>query len=90
MPSNATFFDSATGVTINSDNAGEYTVEFLGIRPVPGDDESLLRIYRITSNATDSTGTPNAQIQSLLRICVKSDGLPCATVDAEAPPTEAP
>jgi type IV pilus assembly protein PilX len=57
---------------------GKYVIEYLGFRPIPGDAERFLRVYRVTSTATDVTTTSTTQIQSIIRICVKADSLPCA------------
>jgi Tfp pilus assembly protein PilX len=73
-PSEAAFWTDAAAVG----SYGKYVVEYLGFRPIPGEGERFLRLYRLTGEATDSTATSKTQIQSIIRICVKADGLPCA------------
>ncbi len=73
-PSEAAFWTDAAAVG----SYGKYVVEYLGFRPIPGEGERFLRLYRLTGEATDSTATSRTQIQSIIRICVKADGLPCA------------
>ena len=56
---------------------GNYFVEYLGQRMVPGDMEKTIQIYRLTTRATDNSGTSKTLVQTLYRRCLKVDGVPC-------------
>ena len=56
---------------------GKYIVEYLGRRPVPGSDDTFIRVYRLTALGTSEDSTANTLLQSLYRICVRNDGPTC-------------
>lgn len=60
-----------------STSFGDYFVEYLGERSVPGESEKIIHIFRITSRATDTTNISQTLVQTIYRRCLKIDGLPC-------------
>ena len=56
---------------------GDYYIEYLGQRSIPGELEKRIHLYRLTSLATDATGTSKTLVQTIYRRCIKIDGLPC-------------
>lgn len=57
---------------------GDYYVEYLGERMIPGESGKIIHAFRITSRATDTTGTSQTMVQTIYRRCLKiDDGLPC-------------
>lgn len=66
----------------NSDNTityGKYTVEFLGKRPVAGESDKEMWIYRVTARGLGPNDKAMTRVQTIYRKCVKTDGAPCPT-----------
>ncbi len=66
---------SGSGVT----TYGKYVVEYLGFRPVPGESDKLVRLYRITGRGLGPNAKAQTRIQTMFRKCVKTDGANCPT-----------
>lgn len=66
---------SGDGVT----TYGNYVVEYLGWRPVAGESDKLVRLYRITGRGLGPNSQAQTIIQSMFRKCVKADGVSCPT-----------
>ena len=64
---------SGEGVT----SFGKYVIEYLGRRPVHGDNEAFLRMYRLTALGESQDSTARTVLQSLFRKCVRVDGPVC-------------
>ena len=58
-------------------NYGNYYIEYLGQRSIPGDLEKRIHLFRLTSLATDDAGTWKTLVQTIYRRCIKIDGFPC-------------
>ncbi len=56
---------------------GHYIVEYLGARPLAGSADRQWRLYRITGRGGDPAASVTTLVQTVLRLCVKQDGLPC-------------
>jgi type IV pilus assembly protein PilX len=86
-PSTASMFDELDTFLSSSDPRvvdvsgynGKYVVEYLGWRPVPGDDDKVVTHYRITGRALGPNGKALTRIQTIYRKCMKKDGSPCPT-----------
>ncbi len=61
----------------SAEKYGSYYIEYLGRRNIPGELEKRIHLYRLTSLATDDTGTSQTLIQTIYRRCIKMDGFPC-------------
>ena len=61
---------------------GHYIVEYLGARPLAGSADRQWWLYRITGRGRDPAASAATLVQTVLRLCVKQDGLPCL----QAPP----
>ena len=68
---------SAEGNSHSAGTYGGYYVEYMGFRPIPGDAERILHIYRFTARGLDQTGASSTMVQTLYRHCLKIDGVPC-------------
>jgi Tfp pilus assembly protein PilX len=58
-------------------NFGKYIIEYLGRRPVHGDNETLFRMYRLTALGESQDSTARTVLQSIFRKCVRVDGPVC-------------
>lgn len=56
---------------------GKYVIEYLGRRPVHGDNEAFLRMYRLTALGESRDSTARTVLQSIFRKCVRVDGPVC-------------
>jgi type IV pilus assembly protein PilX len=56
---------------------GKYVVEYLGRRPVPGERESVFYLYRLTARSQSADSQASTLLQSIYRLCSKTDGTPC-------------
>ncbi len=56
---------------------GHYIVEYLGARPLAGSADRQWRLYRITGRGRDPSASAATLVQTVVRFCVKKDGLPC-------------
>ena len=56
---------------------GNYYIEYLGERSLPGELEKRIHLYRLTSHATDDTGVSKTLVQTIYQRCIKIDGVPC-------------
>jgi Tfp pilus assembly protein PilX len=52
---------------------GEYRVEYLGKRLVPGESSKWIYVYRLSSLGKDDTGVSESLIQTIYRRCVVQD-----------------
>ena len=79
-PANGILAQSTTTGT-NSIDYGQYFVEYLSKRPIPGEAEKFVHYYRITARG-EIVGSSQSIVQIIYRRCLKVDGVPCP-----APPT---
>lgn len=56
---------------------GKYVVEYLGWRPVVGESDKRMRLYRITARGLGPNTQAATYVQTLFRKCVKNDGVAC-------------
>lgn len=70
-----TKWDDITGLVPTS--YGEYVVEYLGFRTVPGETDKVLRLYRITARGQGPNLKAQTRVQTVWQKCVKTDGAPC-------------
>ena len=66
--------------SIDSDGTtpyGDYVVEYLGWRPVSGENDKRVSLYRITARGLGPNSQSATYVQTVLRKCVKNDGVPC-------------
>jgi type IV pilus assembly protein PilX len=64
---------SGDGVT----GYGKYALQYLGWRPVPGESDKVVRLYRVSARGQGPTTKAQTQIQTMFRKCAKTDFLPC-------------
>ncbi len=72
-------WDSDPGIFDVTPYNGKYVVEYLGWRPVPGEDDKIVILYRVTGRAEGPNGKALTRVQTLYRKCMKTDGAPCPT-----------
>ena len=56
---------------------GKFIVEYLGWRPVPGERDRVMRIYRITGRGLGPDAMAQTRIQTIYQVCAKTDGSAC-------------
>lgn len=56
---------------------GKYVVEYLGWRPMVGENDKRVRLYRITARGLGPNSQSATYVQTMFVKCVKNDGVPC-------------
>ena len=56
---------------------GKYVVEYLGWRPIVGENDKQVWLYRITARGLGPNSQSATYVQTVFRKCVKNDGVPC-------------
>ena len=56
---------------------GKYVVEYLGWRPVEGENDKRASLYRITARGLGPNSQSVTYVQTVFRKCIKNDGVPC-------------
>ena len=56
---------------------GKHAVEFLGERPLAGDESIRLLFYRVSALGESPDGQSRTVLQSIFRRCIRSDGSTC-------------
>lgn len=64
---------SEHGVTTH----GKYIVEYLGWRPIAGENEKRTHLYRVTARGLGSNAQAVTYIQTIFKKCIKKDGVAC-------------
>ncbi len=68
-------WDALSDATEVGDDA---VVEYLGWRPIAGDSDQRVLLYRFTARGLGPNGGAVSYIQTLYRKCIKKDGAPCS------------
>ncbi len=56
---------------------GKYVVEYLGWRPLAGENDKRTNLYRITALGLGPNSQSTTYVQTMFRKCIKNDGVPC-------------
>lgn len=59
---------------------GEYIVEYLGWRPVVGENDKRVSLYRITARGLGPNTQSATYVQTVFRKCIKHDGAACPNI----------
>ena len=70
-------WDAITGPGVTGH--GKYVIEYLGWRPVAGNNSQRLLLYRITARGLSSDSGAVVYIQTVYAKCVNEDGTVCAS-----------
>lgn len=79
-PDRISHVDDIDWSSVNSEGTtpyGQYVVEYLGWRPVVGENDKRANLYRITARGLGPNSQSVTYVQTVFRKCIKNDGAPC-------------